>query len=121
MRGIAYAGAMSNPSVKTFTAAISQSTRRARGTEPGRRLIPAPVATHRPAAPSVSGDAFPAVIVPLPLVRSKAGCSFARRSRLRRVQLRQALEARVRARKTVARHAFDRNDQIVEESGFLPC
>src|SRR6267143_4685356 len=82
MRGIAYAGAMSNPSVKTFTAAISQSRRRARGMEPGKRLIPAPVATHRPAAPSVRGDAFPAVIVPLPLFLSKAGCSFARRSRL---------------------------------------
>src|SRR5207244_6009161 len=37
----------------------------------------------------------------------------------RRLQLRQALEARVRARKTVARHAFDGNDQVVEESGFL--
>jgi len=73
---------MSNPSVKTLTAAISQSTRRARGTEAGRRLSPAPVATHRPAAPSVSGEAFPAVIVPLPLFLSKAGCSLARRSRL---------------------------------------
>src|SRR2546430_466230 len=82
MRGIAYAGAMSNPSVNTSTAATSQSTRRARGTEAGRRLSPAPVATHRPAAPSVSGEAFPAVIVPLPLFLSKAGCSLARRSRL---------------------------------------
>src|SRR5204863_1136993 len=36
-----------------------------------------------------------------------------------RLQLRQALEARVRARKTVARGAFDGNDQVVEESGFL--
>jgi len=31
---------------------------------------------------SVSGEAFPAVIVPLPLFLSKAGCSLARRSRL---------------------------------------
>src|SRR5204862_973983 len=82
MRGIACAGAMRNPWVNTSTAATSQSTRRARGTEPGRRLSPAPVATHRPAAPSVSGDEFPAVIVPLPLFLSKAGCSFARRSGL---------------------------------------
>src|SRR6266545_194184 len=82
MRGIAYAGAMSRPSVRRSTAAISQSTSRARGRDPGRRLSPAPVATHRPAAPSVRGEELPAVSVPLPLARSNAGCSFARRSRL---------------------------------------
>src|SRR5712691_1387010 len=82
MRGIAYAGAMSRPSVRRSTAAISQSASRARGSDPGRRLSPAPVATHRPAAPSVRGEELPAVSVPLPLARSNAGCSFARRSRL---------------------------------------
>ena len=47
--------------------------------------------------------------------------ALAARSIEGRLQLRQALEAGVRARKAIARHAFDRNDQIVEESGFLTC
>ena len=66
---------MSSPSRKMSTAAISQSTRRARGRPAGRRSRPASVATHSAAAPSVSGEALPAVIVPAS--RSKAGFSFA--------------------------------------------
>ncbi len=53
------------------TAAISKSTSRAWGVVEGSRASPVSVATQRPAAPSVSGELLPAVIVPC--ARSNAG------------------------------------------------
>src|SRR4029453_731202 len=76
-RGIANAGAISNPSVRKSTAAISQSTSFAAMEFAGSFARPALDATHRLAAPSVSGDELPAVSVPRPLVRSNDGASVA--------------------------------------------
>src|SRR5260221_8486611 len=55
------------------TAAISQSTRRARGRSFGARARPASFATQIAAAPSVRGEALPAVMGPAPLWRANAG------------------------------------------------
>ena len=75
--GIADTGAISSPSLKISTAAISKSTRRARGSPPGNRSKPFSVATQIAAAPSVRGELLPAVSVPRPLLRSNTGFNLA--------------------------------------------
>jgi hypothetical protein len=74
---MAETGAISRPSWKISTAAISKSTRRTRGTPAGNRFKPSSLATQMAAAPSVSGELLPAVSVPFPLVRSNTGFSLA--------------------------------------------
>ena len=74
---MAKAGAISRPSTRKSTEAISQSTSFTRGVVEGRRARPFDEATQIAAAPSVSGEELPAVSVPLPLVRSKVGGSRA--------------------------------------------
>ena len=73
----------------------------------GNLARPSRDATHRPAAPSVSGDELPAVSVPLaagPIERWR--------------EPRQLLQRRVLARERVATQSADGNDEVVEESAL---
>ena len=102
---MAKAGAISRPSTRKSTEAISQSTSFTRGVVEGSRARPFDEPTQIAAAPSVSGEELPAVSVPLPLVRSKVGR-----------QPGELLQRGVLARDGVALRLADRDHQVVEEA-----